>query len=78
MNFEISAHAPPFSSDAQDRIQKVGAGLQIPVAGMFHLNRFSVGSREINRAQARVSPEALKVAFSVREGMIGGGRFAHG
>ena len=75
MDLQITADAPLPASDAQHGVQEIGACLEIPVAGILHLDALTVSSLQPFRPMARIGPEALKMALPVGEGVEGGGRF---
>jgi hypothetical protein len=67
MDFKVSAYAALLFTHQQDRIEKVRAGLEVPVAGMFNFDHFCFGCFQPGGPITLVGPHALEVPFAVGE-----------
>jgi len=79
VNFNIAAQLPHAGLNQKCGVQEIGAGFQIPFAGIKNGNRFAAGKRKRGRPIAVVKPETLQVTFGPMEpGAVGIVTFAKG
>ena len=76
VDFDVAREAPQFGADPQRRVQEVGTGTDVPVAGMLDLHAFAGRGEEQGGAQALIGPDALQMALG-ESGRRSGRRFAH-
>jgi len=67
MDFDVTADTAALRTDDEHGVEEVGPGFKVPSPRVLYANLLTVRRLQYSRAQGRVVPDALQMAFGERE-----------